>query len=552
MTTASAPARPRHVMIQPRPARSGAHPARSLTWFTVRRVYRGTLILAAVLAGYVVLEVLSFRATYPDAESRTSLAMFERAPVVRMLQGLPRGIDTAGGFTAWDGGWVMASLVAIWAVSLSTRLLRGEEDDDRVGLLLAAPLTARALVAIQIVTIGAACVVLSFAVTSAMMITGEDSRGALLFGLTLGGFAAMWAAAGAVGAQILDQRRRALSATFALFAAAYLARVLANSSDGRAGIGRFTPWGWLDRVEPFAARRVWWVAALWISAAVLGAVAVVLRGHRDTAGAFVALSDRRAAHLRGLGGPVAFAWRQNRGVLLSWAIGLGAWAWVVGGLLGSMLDFMAADEAYQRVLDAMGLSELLTPAGFVGMLSVLMGVGFSLYAAWRVAAARTEEGTGRLDAVLARPVTRHRWLLGHLGITVVAIALLAVVTGTATWLGALLTDSDLALWSSLSSTLNQIPVALLFVGVATLVLGVAPRLTLVLPAALVGAGYVVELIGPALEWPSWVMNLSPFHHLALVPAESFLVIPALALVSLAVLAAAIGVVAFDRRDLVAD
>ena len=32
--------------------------------------------------------------------------------------------------------------------------------------------------------------------------------------------------------------------------------------------------------------------------------------------------------------------------------------------------------------------------------------------------------------------------------------------------------------------------------------------------------YLVELIGPALGWSSWVLDLSPYHHLSLVPTTS--------------------------------
>ena len=73
---------------------------------------RGALLLAAVAAGYMLLEVASFRRTYPNGVSAASFSIFADNPAARMLQGVPRGLDTAGGFAAWDGGWVLELVLA--------------------------------------------------------------------------------------------------------------------------------------------------------------------------------------------------------------------------------------------------------------------------------------------------------------------------------------------------------------------------------------------------------------------------------------------------------
>ncbi len=532
------------------PELPGMHPVRAATGLTVRLAARGTLILAGLLALYSVLEIISYNATYADASSRAALQMFD-TPAVRMLQGPPHGIDTAGGFTAWDDGWVMGAVTAIWAMLTSTRFLRGEEDDDRVAPLLAAALPARVLAAVQLAVLGAAALLFAGSVTVAMGLSGEDWTGDALFGLAIGGFAALWAATGAVCAQVLDTRRRALSAAAALFGAAYVLRLVANSTEDRGWLRRLTPWGWLDEVEPFAARRGWAVAAFWVAALLLAVLAVALRGRRDTGGAFVTLADRRAPRLRWLGGPARFAWHESRGVLAAWVVGLAVWAGVIGAMTGTMLDFLAADESYRRMLDALGMSMMLRAEGFIGVLAGVFGVCFALYAVWRVAAARTDEATGRLDSILVLPVTRRRWLTGHVLLALAGAGVLAVACAATTWVGTRQSGAGLHLDAALRAMLNQLPVAVLFVGFATLVLGLAPRLTQVLPASLAGLTYVVELVGPGLDWPAWVLDLSPFHHLALVPAEPFALVPALVLTGLGLVAATVGVEAFGRRDLAA-
>jgi hypothetical protein len=66
---------------------------------------------------------------------------------------------------------------------------------------------------------------------------------------------------------------------------------------------------------------------------------------------------------------------------------------------------------------------------------------------------------------------------------------------------------------------------------------------------LVGATFVWEAVGALLDVPAWPLDLSPFHHVGLVPAESFHAAAAVVMVALAGLAAAVATWGFDRRDL---
>jgi len=53
-----------------------------------------------------------------------------------------------------------------------------------------------------------------------------------------------------------------------------------------------------------------------------------------------------------------------------------------------------------------------------------------------------------------------------------------------------------------------------------------------------------------VQAPGWALAPSPFHWLALVPAEPFDVVASLAMVALGALAAALALARFRARDLV--
>jgi ABC-2 type transport system permease protein len=513
-------------------------------------VRRGALLLAATAGGYMLLEVASFNRTYPNGVSAERFSIFADNPAARMLQGVPRGLDTAAGFAVWDGGWMLELVLAVWAVLVVSRLLRGEEDDERAELLLVGPARAPRLTVLTLLVVCGGALATGAAVTAALLSTGADRTGSVLFGAGLAGFGATFAGVAAVTSQVLDVRRRAAGCAAAVMAASFLLRMVANSTDARAWLGWLTPFGWMDHLAPYEDPQLWALVVLVVVPVLLMAAAAQIRGRRDTGGALLGSNDSRRPRLRGLGGPTGFAWRTNRPVLIGWVLGLGAYAFVLGALVATMIDFLARDANYQRTLADLGLGVALTVDGFVGVMSVTLGVGFALYAAWRIGAVRGEEASGRADNLLTRPVTRSTWLLGHAVLTVVGTSLLIGVTGVAMWAGAAVSGADrLTVVSSLRAVFNTGSVVVLIAGLAVLTFGVLPRLTVAVPATVTVGGYVLTLLGPALSWPGWVIDLSPFTHLAYVPAQPFAVTSAAVMVLIGCTAGACGVVAFSRRDL---
>ena len=123
-----------------------------------RLTRRGVLLLALGIAAYVLVEAISYVQTYPDEASRLRLAEFGDQPAVRMLQGIPHAVETVGGFVVWDGGWFMQSIIGVWAVLTTSRLLRGEEDSGRAELVGAGPVPAPQVTNAGLLIVLAGCV----------------------------------------------------------------------------------------------------------------------------------------------------------------------------------------------------------------------------------------------------------------------------------------------------------------------------------------------------------------------------------------------------------
>ena len=525
---------------------------RAVVRLTARLVRRATLIAAASLAGYVALEMVSYVKAYPDAASRARISTFGEVGAARALQGIPHGVQTVGGFVAWDTGWIIGLIIGVWGILLATRLLRGDEDDDRAQWVAAAPVRAGRALAAQLAVLFTAALTITLAITITLLVGGADPVGCVLFGAGLTGFAGTWLAVAAVTAQVFGLRRRAVAVASAVLGATFVVRMVADGAGSRGWLRWVTPFGWMEELQPFAGQRWPVLALLAIVPVLLVAVAAVLRGRRDLGAGLVGGADRRPPRLRLLGSTAGYAWRSGEGVLFAWAAGLGAYAFVMGSMVKSMTDYLAEDEDLRRAMDAMGMGSAVTVDGFVGVMSVVLGVGFAVYGCWRIAAIRAEEAAGRAELVLSRRVTRTGWLLGQLAGAVVASAVPLGVSGAALWAGAASTGAELSFVAALQAVANTASVVWLFIGLTVLTLGIAPRLTAALPVSLVVAGYLLPVIGGPLELPDLVIDLSPFHHLAYVPAQPFAAAPAAWMIAIGVVAAVAGVAVFHRRDLHSD
>ena len=112
---------------------------------------------------------------------------------------------------------------------------------------------------------------------------------------------------------------------------------------------------------------------------------------------------------------------------------------------------------------------------------------------------------------------------------------------------ALVTGDGSAVVEYAVGLLTYLPAVLVLSGLARLLYGVVPRLSQLAWLGLLLAS-VVLLFGEVLRLPQWLRDLSPFEHLAFVPAEDFRWAPFLALAAVASVLSVAGQLAFARRD----
>ena len=184
--------------------------------------------------------------------------------------------------------------------------------------------------------------------------------------------------------------------------------------------------------------------------------------------------------------------------------------------------------------------------------SLLSSLASASSPAPRSGGARHEEADGRLETLLALPVGRRA--LARRAARARASALLGRDRRSrpASRLGGrgLGGRRHLAVAGCSRRRANCLPVALLFLGLAALAYARRCRGRASASAtALVAVSFLWQLVGSLLGAPDWLLDATPFAHVALVPQQPFDPVSATALAAVGIAAGLLALVAFRRRDL---
>lgn len=546
MTRLSSTPRPLTRPAPPTAGAAGFGPRVAISWRLIRR---GALLMWLAIALYLTIEILVFRNAYPDAASRQRLLQLSSSTAVRMMQGVPGAVDTAGGFVVWDGGWLLMIIVACWAVLTTTRLTRGEEDAGRAELVLARPLTTRQALGAHLAAMATAAAGVAVVGALPFLVLGEPAAGALVWGGGLALLCAATAALAALVAQAVQPRRRAVTGCLALLAAAFLVRVVANSADERRWLLTVAPFGWVERLHAFSENAWLWLLPPAALAVACAAAALVVTTRRDTGAALLQTARQHRSSFRLLGSAAGFLWRTGTGALVAWTTTLVITTFVFGMMTGALIDFIHRDASYRKLLASMGMDMSAPAAGYLSYIAVFLALPAAAFLGWRLGALRQEEAEGRLDNLLVRGVVRSRLLAGVGGQALGAAVILIGGSTLALWAGAEVVSAPVTSGQILEPMAGTLPLVVLFTGIAVLTFGVAPRLTLAVPVTLAVVAYLLDTLGSALGWPGAVLGLSPFHHLARLPGSPMTVAAVVTMSCLGIAAAGAGVLAFARRDI---
>lgn len=487
---------------------------------------------------------------YDTQDARQARATLMSSPAAIMMSGPGYGTEhyTLGAMIANEMALTALIAVAIMNVQLIVRHTRAEEESGRSELVRAAVVGRHAP---SIAAFGTALVAnLTIAVAIGAVLSGTGL--AVVDSFTLGAAAGMtglvFAAVAVVTSQVTEHSRAAAGMGLAAIGAAWFLDATGNIEEPHGSWVVWTsPIGWAHQIRAFVDLRWWPLAPPVAAVAGLLFLGATLGARRDVGAGLVAQRAGRAQAVPSLRGPLALAWRQQRASILAWSIGVGVMMFACGTFVDSlhdMVDKMATGNS--MILEVLGESGLV--GGFISVMMLYAALAACAFAISSVLRARAEELAGRMEPLLATPVSRLGWLGAQLAVTAIGTALLSLVAGITLGLGALSVGAtDPALVEYAGAALMYLPGIAVFVGLAVCAFGWRPSL---MPAvwALLAYAFVAGLFGALLNLPQWASAVSPLWHVPRFPVEDVEWAPMVGLTGVALALIGVGLVGFRRRD----
>ena len=523
--------------------------------FVAKHTARSSLILGMILVFYMISKASTYLVAYPTEAARQKIAESLGTNVgIEALLGVAHHIDTVSGYVTWNFLCLIAAVGAIWALLITTKTFRGEEDAGRWELFLGGQTTARRAASNALAGLASGLVIV-YTICFLGLLGISRFNGAyftlsacLFFALALTAGAAEFMAIGFLASQLMPTRSRAAGLSAVIFGVFYMIRLTADSTSAH-WLLNVSPLGWIERLQPMYNSQPIWLLPIGGFVLVLSGLAIWLAGRRDLGDGIVADKDTAKPHTRFLRSPFGVALRLNRAVILGWLIAVISIAYLYGELTKSAAQIVQSttvESVFSRLAQAAHTQAVLAFLGFT-LFFIMLVVMF--YVASAVGRMRDDEAKGYLDNFLVRPVSRNRWLLGRIFLMTTVVVIACLLGGLSTWAGEATQHGGVTFHTLLLAGVNIMAPVLLILGIGIFSFGVMPRLTSVITFAAIGWSFLITMLGSGVSLNHWLLDTSLFHHVALVPAVGANWTTSGILVVLGLIFGLIGVLRFNTRDL---
>ena len=512
---------------------------------------RDRVWLSLWLAGITAMAFYVAHAVQTVASDTTELAELGALiddPVGRMMTGPGFGLDEPTFERFFSAGYVLFIylLIALMSQFLVVRHTRAEEQAGRAELIRSnvtghhAPLSAALLLAL------AANLLLGVLVAVAAISAGFALTGSVL--VALGGVltGCLFATVAAVTAQLTEHSRGANALAGAVLALAYVIRMGGDMPEpGGSGLSWFSPLAWPQQTAPYVLDRWWPLLPLLLGTVLLAALAYRLSLRRDIGAGLLPVRPGRPEAPPRLGTPVGVAHRTLRGTLRAWAIGLFLAGLMFGAYADALID--AADSLPPEIRMIMPGEDLML--GYLAYMALFTALFVAATGVTAIQQLRTEENRGRVGLLLSAPLGRATCLGAHLLVLFLGLALILVLTGLGTALGATVVLGHGEHFADiLLASVHQVPAVLALVGLVVALFGWLPRAAGPVGWLLVVFALVMENFGGMLDFPDLLLDLSLFHHLSAYPVDDVAWGPVLVLSAIGLAGLALGMLGWRYRE----
>jgi ABC-2 type transport system permease protein len=532
---------------------------------TLRDSRLAVLILCGLIGGMFLATGAAFGGAYSTPESRLELATLvnQLPPVMAGIYGqpFPLAIETLPGSIAWKGGPSLALIAALWSMIALSSTLATESRRGSLEFVATTPLGMRRIAVEKLLAhlTGMAIVVLILTLTAIVTglafntLPGDEIPPSAAFGFAIW-LGVMALASGSVAFALapLVGRGAATAIAGAVLLGGYFVNGYRGAVPAFDGIANITWWGWTARFHPLTGGGEWiGLVPAALVAIVLFVVGVELFARRDLGVTARIPWPPMPAALLGLRGPASRSFGERLPIAVSWGVGIGLFAFVLGGAAASFTETLEkqAPEALQIFKSLFPTIDINGAGGFLELTFVMFGFILAGFAAATIVGGwASDEQNGRLEMLLAAPVSRFAWAArGGLGVFA-AIVVMTLIVGAGVALGSSITGGDVVTPILGSVVIGLYALALAGIGLAFGGL-VTTSFAGEVVAIVVIATFLIDFLVPALDLPEVVRQLALTSHLGQPMVGTWDWVGMGACVAIAAVGLLLGAWGLSRRDI---
>lgn len=532
---------------------TGTHVAGVLRRFGFRQTIKGAVVIG-VLGGLMMGAYGSaIVKVYPtDKERQELVKTLEAAPAINFLSGEVKDAGTPASYSIYKSLPMMVLVTSLWGLAVSTRLLRGDEEDGRTEVLASGAIGRRGVATALLAGFGGSFltgVVIMWVLTALLgMAPGVNlSMSAALY-MTLAVFlpGLVFMGVGVLTSQLALTRTRAMLYGAIPLIVLFAVRGMANTSDQLNWLKAWSPFGWSDLMDSVLDPQPIWIIPSLLFASIFALVGIYFVERRDYGTALLAEDEEVEPNFRLLSSPLTFALRLKKMTFFWWFVGTVITAVFMAALAGTVSDLLKDSSGLPRLA---AFSPEQIKLLFIGESFMVVGLVLLAMVILEIGSIRREEAKLYLDNLLVQPVKRLSWLVGRLVIIGDMVALTAIAAALAIWFMAVAQEIDFTIINALQSLAAVIAGVILVGGIGIFLYGVWPRLSVIGMTIIVGWAFVVDILRNLLQLDDWVEKTSVLYYIPIDPSKSVEWTGIVWLIGIGVVLGALGIVRFTRRDI---
>ncbi len=529
---------------------------------TIRDSRRAMLAVGGIVGVLMIVYAATVTSEFDTPQSRQELRALVDAvpPIMQGLAGKPVNVETLGGYVQYKYGGFLPLVTGLWSILALSATLAGETRRGSMEILASSAIPRRRLALekllghVLMVGLAMALVFVGTAIAGSAFATLPGDAipvGAALAYAAWLGLMALIAGSVAFALGPFLGRSAAVGIAGAVMFAGFILNGYQQAIPELAPFANLTWFGWTSNHIPLAGRFDWASLALVaVVAAALLAVGVEAFARRDLGQTSRIPTPSLPHALVGLRGPASRSASELLPTAVAWAIGLGLLGLMLASSAGAFVDQLANSPQFRELIGTVFPTvDIGAAGGFLQLVFVEFGVILAgLAAATLVGTWASNETSGRLEMVLATPLTRARWAASAGPAVLSGIVVLTVGAAVGIAVGAQSVGGDVL--TPVVGTLVLALYAAAMAGVGLAVAGlIRPGLAGPTVAVLTIGTWLLAFLGPSLDLPDPIQQLALSTHLGQPMVGVWDPVGVAACVVLFVGGTALGTLGFMRRDL---